>query len=77
MGQVMRIVVVTSGLEVGRATVSDDGTGVAYGGRVARGVVAARARDDGTTEAVAVVRLLADGWSNGYLMVPLDEIGGS
>jgi hypothetical protein len=67
---VMRIVNVTTGREVSRATVANDDTVTYAGGQTAASAVFRwrRANPD-TSEADAVRALIRDGWSNGYHMV--------
>lgn len=71
---VLRILSVTTGDEVSRAELLDDGSVRYSGGESAAGVVRSRMRDYEETEAAAVAALLRDGWSNGYLMVDLDRL---
>lgn len=75
--QVLRIVSVSSSAEVSRAEL--DGDTVTYSGpedgETIQAVVKQRMRSDGTTAAEAFRALRRTGWSNGYLMVPLDELG--
>ncbi|MCC5580593.1 hypothetical protein IMZ11_33745 [Microtetraspora sp. AC03309] len=69
----MRIVSVRTGDEVSRAELAADGTVTYSGGESAAAAVRAWRRGrEGATEADAVRALVAEGWSNGYLMVQLD-----
>lgn len=76
--QVLRIVSVASGDDVSLAELHEDGT-VTYSGpedgETVQGVIEQRMRTDGATAAEAFRALRRTGWSNGYLMVPLDELG--
>lgn len=69
---VIRIVSVRTGVEVSRAVLADDGTVSYEGGDSARSAVLRQMRAGGT-EAEAIETLARDGWSNGYLMVALDQ----
>ncbi|MFF0864170.1 hypothetical protein ACFYUV_20595 [Nonomuraea sp. NPDC003560] len=68
---IMRIVSVRTGAEVSRAEIADDGTITYSGGESAQAAVRNRMRERGIDEAAAVSELARDGWSNGYLKVPL------
>lgn len=70
---VIRIVSVRSGTEVSRAESDDNGVVTYSGGDSAAAAVRSWMRDNGGSEAAAVEGLARDGWSNGYLMVDLDN----
>lgn len=68
---IVRFVAVTSGVEVSRAELADDGTITYGGGETAAAVVATAVRDRAVSAAEAVRLLAVNGWSNGYIMVDL------
>lgn len=69
----VRVVSVRTGVEVSRAMLDDDGTVRYSGGQSAAAAVRTWQLSNGGSEADAVRALARDGWSNGYLMVALDE----
>jgi hypothetical protein len=69
----MRVVTVETGREVARAELLVDGTVRYTGGDSARSAVENYSREHGTTPAEALAALTRSGWSNGYLMIDLDE----
>jgi hypothetical protein len=70
---VVRIVSVRTRAEASRVEIDDDGSIVYSGGQSARAAVRNRMRDRGLSEPDAIGALSRDGWSNGYLMVALDQ----
>jgi hypothetical protein len=71
---VLRIVSVRTNDEVSRAELADDGTVTYTGGDSAASAVRRWQRTHrDATEADAVRALAREGWSNGYLMVALNQ----
>jgi hypothetical protein len=70
---VVRVVSVRTGAEASRVHLDDNGTVTYSGGESARTAVRNRMRDRGLSEPDAIGSLSRDGWSNGYLMVALDQ----
>ncbi|NJP27098.1 DUF3300 domain-containing protein [Microbispora sp. SCL1-1] len=71
---VIRIVSVRTGDEVSRAELGENGAVTYSGGESAVAAVRSWLRDHpGRDEADAVRALATEGWSNGYLMIQLDQ----
>lgn len=73
MALLVRIVSVRTSREVAHVTLDDDGT-ITYVGDAAHSAVRRwLLANRGSSEADAVQALARDGWSNGYLMVALNQ----
>jgi hypothetical protein len=70
---VVRIVSVRTSAEVSRVVIADDGAITYSGGGTARSAVSRVVAERSLSEAEAIGVLARDGWSNGYLMVALDQ----
>lgn len=70
---VVRIVSVRTSAEVSRVEIDDNGVITYEGGESARSAVTRAMRERGLSEPDAIGLLSRDGWSNGYLMVALDQ----
>ena len=77
MAGLIRVVVVNDpDLEVARAELVDGA--IRYGGdaEIIHSIIQRQAKARGVTEAEAFASVAESGWSNGYLMVALDELPG-
>jgi hypothetical protein len=71
---ILRFVLVTTGEEVARALLADDGTVAYEGSNVAASTVNRfRFPPNGKTEADVVRELATEGWSNGYIKTLQDQ----
>jgi hypothetical protein len=73
MALLVRIVSVRTGREVSRVALDDAGVISYSGGDTAQTTVARVMSEFDLSEADAIGALSRDGWSNGYLMVALDQ----